>query len=283
MISIEDLLPKTVADAAAFLFLLFGVSTTFVFATTTVLPHLYPGCLVWQAVHWLIGVYFVHGILANLYYLTTVDTSIRNLLLPTTLQPGWKFCSVCESNSPIRASHCKTCDVCVLRRSHHCIFAGRCVGYKNSRFFVGMLLHLVMGTLYASLLNQFFIWPLLGGLTFWTFWQHMFPIVFLLLGHISFRVAVFCFLSVLNIGGCMFGVGLLLFHVSLLMTNQTVFERSRGVLLYDLKDWRANLRESLGEKWFLIWISPFVASHLPRDGIHFPTYDVLRQEARKVK
>lgn len=283
MISINSLLPKTVADTAAFLFLLLGVFTTFAFETTTVLPHLYPGSWVWPGFHSLVGLFLVHGILGNLYYLTTTDTSIKNLLMPTTLHEGWKFCTVCESNSPPRASHCKTCDVCVLKRSHHCLFAGRCVGYKNCRFFVALLMNLFMGTLYAIVLNQYFIWNLLGGVSFRNFWYHFFPIIFLLIGHISFRTAVFCFISVIDVAGCLFSLGLLLYHMSLILSNQTVFERSRRIPSYDLRDWKVNLRESLGEKWFLIWLSPFLPSRLPRDGITFPTYDYFLKEFRKGK
>ena len=283
MISIDSFLPKTVEDAAAFLFLLLGVFTTFVFETTTVLPHLYPGSWLWPSFHSIVGLFLVHGILGNLYYLTTTDTSIKTLLMPTTLLDGWKFCSVCESNSPVRASHCKKCDVCVLKRSHHCLFAGRCVGYKNCRFFVALLLNLCMGTLYAIVLNQYFVWDLLGGLTFHTFWYHFFPVVFLALGHISFRTAVFCFISVIDFAGCLFSLGLLMYHLNLILTNQTVFERSRGIVKYHLMDWKLNLRESLGEKWFLIWLSPFVASRLPRDGILFPTYVNFMKEFKKGK
>lgn len=283
MISIDSYLPKTVQDTAAFLFLLFGVFTTFVFETTTVLPHVYPNSLCWPVFHSVVGLYIVHGILGNLYFLMTTDSSIRNVLLPTTLLQGWKFCSVCESNSPVRASHCKTCDVCVLKRSHHCLFAGRCVGYKNCRYFVSMLLHLCIGTLYASVLNQFFIWDLLNGLSVYTILCHLFPAVFLILGHISFKTAVFCFISVIDVAGGLFSLGLLLYHMSLILTNQTIFERSRRITSYDLKEWKQNVYESLGEKWLLVWFSPLVTSRLPRDGLTFPTHEFNRLEARKGK
>ncbi len=39
---------------------------------------------------------------------------------------SWKWCEKCEQNQPPRAHHCKVCDVCVLKRDHHCFFTGKC-------------------------------------------------------------------------------------------------------------------------------------------------------------
>lgn len=284
MISIDDFLPKTIADTAAFLFLLFGVGTTFVFETCVVLPTLF-GSLSspWTIVHCIIGCYHIHCIIGNLYFLIVTDSTIKNVLMPTTLLPEWRFCAVCESNTPPRSSHCKTCDVCVLKRSHHCLFAGRCIGYKNCRYFLALLSSLCVGALHAIILNQFFIWNLLNGFSFKTFFYHMFPVVFLAIGSIPFKTAVFCFISVLDVAGFLFAAGLLLYHLHLAIRNRTTFEKSKGIVKYDLRNWKINLCESIGFNWSLVWLSPLIPSRLPRDGILFPTYDHYMKEAMKHK
>ena len=46
------------------------------------------------------------------------------------------FCEFCHCLKPIRASHCRTCNICVLRRDHHCPWTGHCIGRDNHLFFI---------------------------------------------------------------------------------------------------------------------------------------------------
>ena len=50
-------------------------------------------------------------------------------------------CEFCQLSRPAggRSSHCASCDVCVLRRDHHCPSVGTCVGLGNHGWFVLML------------------------------------------------------------------------------------------------------------------------------------------------
>jgi palmitoyltransferase len=51
-----------------------------------------------------------------------------------------KNCEFCQMPKFERSSHCSTCDVCVLRRDHHCPWIRRCVGYQNTQFFINYCL-----------------------------------------------------------------------------------------------------------------------------------------------
>ncbi|KAG8146700.1 hypothetical protein E2320_013822 [Naja naja] len=64
--------------------------------------------------------------------------------------------------------HCFTCNVCVLRRDHHCLLLGQCLGYQNYRYFLCLLLYGSVALLYSSLLNAHVVWMLLeeGGLAY---------------------------------------------------------------------------------------------------------------------
>ena len=285
--SVDSLVPKTPSDCFKFLFLLFSVVVTFAFEVTTVIPYVHPGDnrtnSIIQGIHFVNGLYLLHVVLGNLFYLVRTDTSIRNVVLSSTHRPDWRFCSVCEANCPPRSFHCSSCDVCVLRRDHHCEFAGKCVGYRNYRYFIGLLIGLLIGSGYSLCLNQFFIWTHLGGFTLLNLVRHTFPLVFMLLGRMEFTLGIHCFICVIDLCGFLFVIGLLLFHSSLMLKNQTNFEKTRGINKYDLRSWRDNVVQVMGESYVKVLLTPFASSFLPGDGINFPSYQEYRLENEKHK
>ena len=49
-------------------------------------------------------------------------------------------CEFCHLKKFERSSHCRQCNKCILRRDHHCVWIGNCVGYANNQYFVNFLL-----------------------------------------------------------------------------------------------------------------------------------------------
>ncbi len=45
-------------------------------------------------------------------------------------------CEFCKLKKFHTASHCKYCNICILRRDHHCIWIGNCVGLQNNQYFL---------------------------------------------------------------------------------------------------------------------------------------------------
>jgi hypothetical protein len=57
------------------------------------------------------------------------------------------YCHVCEVHVTEKAKHCSSCNKCIYSFDHHCIWLNTCIGGKNYRTFLLMLLLIVIGTL----------------------------------------------------------------------------------------------------------------------------------------
>lgn len=67
-------------------------------------------------------------------------------------QPSAGWCDRCQAAKPPRCHHCSTCGRCVPKMDHHCVFVNGCVGAHNQHHFLKFLLSLVLGL----------CWPVLG-------------------------------------------------------------------------------------------------------------------------
>ena len=51
-----------------------------------------------------------------------------------------RFCTKCSIEQPLRAKHCRYCDVCIALYDHHCPWMGNCIGERNKFSFWWYLL-----------------------------------------------------------------------------------------------------------------------------------------------
>ncbi|CAB9513736.1 zinc finger [Seminavis robusta] len=70
--------------------------------------------------------------------------------LPTLFpSPEPSYCDKCNITRPPRCHHCRVCNRCVLQFDHHCLCVNNCIGYNNYRYFLALLIHIVLACWYC--------------------------------------------------------------------------------------------------------------------------------------
>ncbi|XP_026325037.1 probable palmitoyltransferase ZDHHC24 [Hyposmocoma kahamanoa] len=185
-----------------------------------------------------------------------------------TNSDNWMYCKVCECKIPPRAWHCKICNKCCLKRDHHCYFFANCIGYYNQRYYIMFLFHTFVATMYAVVYNVYFLTQFLTGSIITIMLKICFPFITLVF---NFDSESFCTILVLIHMVVAFCIGVnTLYQLKLLLMGKTQHENkcSKNKNIYD-KGLRSNLVESLGTRWYLTWILPYIKSPLPGNGVEW--------------
>lgn len=270
-----NILPRAIQDACVTTFVFLIIPTVYWFEIFMVLPTFYEEGSLLYKFHIVAGSFILFNISANLMATIICDTSIKGKVLPSTLGSNWRFCAVCESTAPPRSWHCNICNICILKRDHHCIFTSCCIGYYNLRYFLMFVFYLFIATIYGTFYNTYFIVDYIDFTNIYTYIRIIFPLamIFVDLSHGQFYV----FLYLIIVVGSVFTGVLLYFHVNLILRGMVTYEKHHGVTLYDMGKKR-NIQDVLGYRWYLTWISPFIISELPGDGINWHIEDTLKNK-----
>ena len=265
-------LPKRFGDRAAFVFLVITLFVVMNFELMTVLPLYHVPFSTWWYIHTFCGFFAFINVFANLYFMMATDSTTGSTSLPSVLKPGWIYCPFCQLNSPPRSFHCHICDTCILKRDHHCIFGGKCIGYKNYRFYIMMVIYLWIGAVYANVYHFEFVHGIAGGFKMATFFTMFMPFIMLIFGYATGYQFYILFLAGVSVFSLLLFTGLLYLQIRLISKGQVTYERKRGKLEYNL-GLIENIKDVMGTRWYIAWISPFIPSPLPGDGVNFRRRD----------
>uniref|UniRef100_A0A0R3PFL3 Palmitoyltransferase n=1 Tax=Angiostrongylus costaricensis TaxID=334426 RepID=A0A0R3PFL3_ANGCS len=211
----------------------------------------------------------------NWYKMVTVGPSGMATVLPNVVKAGFRYvyCHSCHTNAPPRAYHCPVCDKCCFRRDHHCSFGAVCVGHFNQRYFVAAVVNLLLLCIPLFRYTWDFVWIRIeGGFSMGRCWQILLP-------HLALMTSFF-YLNVFNFVVSVFLYCLLAFVRSISCFCTNIFEFISfvtgsycGLHAYQM-GFLDNLNQCLGSRWPLIFISPFIPSPLPSDGMTFVTREI---------
>ncbi|KAM8939267.1 putative palmitoyltransferase ZDHHC24 [Pelodytes ibericus] len=215
--------------------------------------------------------YLLFNVVGNMWKFVSNNPTIKGVFLEHgSLGQGWVYCYSCQTHVPPRCHHCYNCNVCVLRRDHHCTLLGQCVGHSNYRYFICALFHGWLALLLATILNaEIFIALLHEGISFHSFFLLLMPWMMLFTGQVTPSTFIFAFVADTCVVGFLFCFAFLVLHCSLLYQGSTTKEWfGCNARTYD-HGWKKNVQNFLGERWYLVWMSPWVESKLIGDGINF--------------
>lgn len=121
--------PKTINECATTLFLTIVIPLTFWFELWIVVPAIISAPSKFYIFNFMFGTFILFNVVSNMMALMLCNTSIigEKIVCPSKQRNSsslWKFCAVCETITPPRSWHCSTCQVCILKRDHHCVFTG---------------------------------------------------------------------------------------------------------------------------------------------------------------
>ncbi|KAI9577378.1 probable palmitoyltransferase ZDHHC24 [Glossina fuscipes] len=270
----KNLLPRTLADTCCVLFIFTFIPLTFIFEMCIVLPAFHETGSYMFILTWLLGTFLLFNIVGNFMFCVLEDTSIKTIMLtpPTEveLRRYWRLCSKCEILTPPRSWHCESCDTCILKRDHHCVFTGCCVGHRNQRYFLMFIVHIILGTFYALCYNSAYFWWLHKEtfLDLRTAVKMICPLM-TFLAEFSWT-NIYLVIYEINVIALIYTGVLLFFHGSNILKGAVSYHE-RQTAKYDM-GWRKNLIMVMGNRWHLVWLSPFLDSQLPHDGVHWEKF-----------
>ena len=98
----------------------------------------------------LIGIFFIF--LQSFFYLMAflVDPGVQFKIPIDINNFSFNLCHFCKSvkSRYIHQRHCHVCKCCILGLDHHCLWIGKCVGYKNKFWFYSFIFMLFFNFLY---------------------------------------------------------------------------------------------------------------------------------------
>ena len=169
-----------------------------------------------------------------------------------------RYCLICNAFKPERSHHCSVCNICVLNMDHHCPWVDNCIGFYNRKFFMQLLLFVVLLTIYVDISEFYFI----VNLTIALFKQHIkYSQIARTMLVIFAYLAIFIFSIIIT--------NFFKFHIGLVLKNSTTIESLDQEQQKDFQKFNLSPRENWEQVFgcdSLLWFIPFPTKRGRPDG-----------------
>ena len=160
-----------------------------------------------------------------------------------------RYCLICNAFKPERSHHCSVCNICVLNN---------CIGFYNRKFFMQLLLFVVLLTIYVDLSEIYFI----ANLSIKLFKQHIkYSQIAKAILVIFAYLAIFIFSIIIT--------NFFKFHIGLVLKNSTTIESLDQEHQKDFQKFNLSPRENWEQVFgcdSLFWFIPFPTKRGRPDG-----------------
>ncbi|XP_025198690.1 probable palmitoyltransferase ZDHHC24 isoform X2 [Melanaphis sacchari] len=234
-----------------------------------ILPCMYRLPSVLYLTHMLSLTFVVFNLLTNFLAVMYADSSVIGRLLTVSeyTSKDITYCYICQCDVPLRCWHCDICNICILTRDHHCTFSTTCVGHYNRRYFLWFLLYLAVASFYEIIL--------IGYYTYYKVTIKfsdlivLVPFQLVLTGFHLTVGQIFVVLLTLNFIAVTMSSLLLIYHLNKVCKGLVCHDKQNSNYDFGLV---RNLETVFGKKWYITWISPFIKSKLPYNGIDWQSH-----------
>ncbi|CAL1533241.1 unnamed protein product [Lymnaea stagnalis] len=156
--------------------------------------------------------------------------------------------------APPRSKHCPLCKACILKRDHHCFFAGCCVGFHNQRYFTIFCLYAGVASFYVWTFMSYYLSEHYEPLQTWGYLSYLPPLVlyFWMFGIISLSsLGLVTFQYFICVAGlsCFYFV---IIQMYLIVCGQTRYECVKGIHVY-----KGTVRENILSVFGPLWVIGF--------------------------
>lgn len=156
-----NILPVTLFDIMSTCSAVISLPVTFYVGAFIVLPEFHtPGTLAHRFTLFL-GIWLWFNTGMNFLLILMTDTSIKGASLnpPTSHSTkDWRFCEKCKLYAPPRSWHCVVCETCILKRDHHFMFTACCIGHRNHRYFMVLVMYVMIVSAIAIVYDSIYLW-----------------------------------------------------------------------------------------------------------------------------
>ncbi|KAL0892561.1 hypothetical protein ABMA27_015659 [Loxostege sticticalis] len=222
------------------------------------------------------------NVTGNIFMAIFTDTSLKKNFSSRYGFDGGTYCGICKKFRPPKSWHCRKCNVCILRRNHHCFFISRCIGINNQRYFLLYLAYILISLVYSTY-HDFFVVASKFERTVDMLVSMIFPFNPVTRSMVlrSCKVpALYALFLALNVALIIWLLFVIYYHWQNAIRGVTPHERlslERKKLSdahntdqidrnEDTSNWKENMLRIFGTRWYLAILIPFVDSPFPEEG-----------------
>lgn len=211
--------------------------------------------------------YIFHTLCPTFIFINIIGNTMMCILTDTSLktsEKNGKFCEICKLHRSERTWHCPTCNICILRRDHHCCFFSRCIGLKNLRFYVLYLGYNFLSLVYATFYNYYYVSTKLDNDILLSALTMINPFLRHITAELLSMRDLYMFFLFLNVSLVIWCGALFWIHIRNVFYGVTTREYTLSQIK-EKRNLKQNLVKAFGVKWYLAVICPFVYSPVPAD------------------